>query len=457
MSHSFNGGECFDFGANSSHSGEAGLVFPEPIVVTLRCEYGTFALPQDCQATTGGNGAELETSDPTEPEDKDDHKFEISGDEVWQLGLTVSELIRHKWTGELPYDVERQNEATYAYQTAVGPAFLLSPAEARALRDYRDPCPEPPNQDLRFAGFPRYKEWALAELGWLSRRISLAASSPGGEDMIPEIVEKATLWREAYKKNFWREAPRDRELLEAARASQQLCRPILDSTMLSTPSKVELIDAVERTRRRYDDPDIMDQELEEEFKAGNTELCVLLLERPCSGEYLLNAMKAALPQIPIDRLTHIADSTLAPLAQRLKVESSGTYITDARREIEVLSSMLGRLDSPLDKHALEVARSHLPAVTRIVTEACTGRTAALKGNGDHIPHYLAIEVIELLHQLYFPKCNAGQQIGDGLGDFLMTVFYSKFDQYMHRRQVQDVGPTFNRLASACGLEEYFRI
>ncbi len=436
-------------GANGRHPGEVILPFPESVSVTLGCQNSAFSL-------SDSSAQEASATDATEAT-KGGRHFEISDEEAWQLGLAVSEVIRHRWTGEFPDRVEEGNRATYREQTSVGPAFLLRAAEAVALREYRDPCPMPPDQDLYFFGFPRYKEWAVAELTWLSRRVAWAVSSPAGKDIIPEITEKAALWRRAYRKNQWSEAAGDLEMHEASKANLALCRPIINSTQLSASSKAELINALAITHRRYADMDTLEQELKKELESGDIGLCSLLLECSESGDHLVDAMEDTLPNIPIERLVCIADSALVPLARRLQRQSCSS-ITGANTEIEVLNGALSRLDSPFSNdRAKAVFCSHLPAVTRAVTKTFEDRSRVLKINRDHVPHYLAVEAMQLLNRLYFPKCHAEQQPPPSLGDFLTIVFKQKFDHYRYRREVVEVGPVFNKLASACGLDRCFRI
>src|SRR5689334_17937417 len=108
-----------------------------------------------------------EQPDPGAP-DKESWTPAISDEEAARLRLTNYELMRARWSGELPVRVEQMNEETRRGQVRPGPKFFLTPEEKAR-----------PTEIPTFKKYEEFSAWSRYELGLLSTRVRHAVHSPG--------------------------------------------------------------------------------------------------------------------------------------------------------------------------------------------------------------------------------------------------------------------------------------
>ena len=77
---------------------------------------------------------------PPPEESKSSHPFDMSADEARQLGMTASEWMRHRWTGEMPDHVTASQRQVEREQTARARQFPpLRPPAAAAPESHSEP------------------------------------------------------------------------------------------------------------------------------------------------------------------------------------------------------------------------------------------------------------------------------------------------------------------------------
>lgn len=378
--------------------------------------------------------------------------FDMSAKEAERLGLTVTEWMRHRWTGEFPDRIEDLNRQTFRDQTASRP-FLAPAPEPKTVEPTTQQDSAPTLEPLTFFS---HNQWAIGELGWLKDSILNLVNDPNAglhSEVVSEITARAERLRDVGSSlpEYY-----DPALAGAEEAYSATVGEILHSDSMPISMKTELVDAMALKYLGQHNQTRMAGLLERELATGTgIELCTNLLGRQTrSGEAAVTALQYVVGrEVPPSNMVSIAASVLEPLARRIQqvIEIDSGHLI--RPEANLLMTILDKLD------ASEKSMKQVEALGVNFQELADNVSATLNSKMDEvargtmfITHSITLKMVEVLHKLYCPQNRPSPEPSDDLRSFLEVIYHVKLERYGSHPDVRDMCERFNQLAKVCGKQ-----
>ncbi|HVQ43489.1 MAG TPA: hypothetical protein VMT30_00800 [Candidatus Saccharimonadia bacterium] len=364
---------------------------------------------------------------------------EFDASEARELGLSNSEWMRARWTGELPANAEAILHKRFIDQTTP--------------REPRHSDTEAPTAQVEFTDFNAYKSWSMSQLTAIGQN---QASEPTAGAEYGATLHQASTWAKA-SKPFSLEIMGNPDIAGAAQTAVRDIEARLDNEASEPDAVANLIDAEAFVLDAAMQPDSpIRTRLKSVAAMGNVELLGKLIGRDTPAGNL--ATYAFISDYPGSTASPVkafeaVQSIVLPLAQRIKTTIERGGLEAGSLELRCLNSIAG------DANAQPEVREHLEAIgydsAVAVAQVVSGLSHETeKIEGGYPSHGLAREILETISDLYALGGAPGpKEIPAELQAFLRRLYREKVTKYSTTNQLNSLHNSFLKLADELGIDK----
>lgn len=375
--------------------------------------------------------------------------FDMPPQEAKHLGLTVTEWMRHRWTGEFPDRIEKLNRQTFRDQTTPSRVAPVTPAS-------ETPEPATPQENTpaaldvpTFSSHSEFKKWAVEELVSLTEEIVEVVNNPDVA-VCSDIIVRAERVAQAENTVPQHYDPALRVAKDDYFATAGL---IIDTPGIPLAMKTGLIEAMGVPHLgRYDREQLVEQLGRDLATDAGIGLCTQLLDRQTPpAEAAVEALRSVVGQkTSPPNIATIAASVLEPLTQRIQhVIETDSYFA-VRPELRLLSTVLDKLDSEETAQQAEALGVDFQELADTVSAIFNTQLDEISRHEVFITHVDTANIMDAQHKLYCSRNRPRLEPSENLKSFLEVIYEVKLERYGPHPEVIAMRDKFNELAKVCG-------